>query len=82
MHNLISGQGPDAIEILTAYKVTDSKFAIKSGYGKYLGVDDKGRVVGRADAISSREQWEPVFQDVRSSNKKCRQILVIIADNQ
>lgn len=39
--------------------------ALKSGYGKYLGVSADGTVVGRSDAISSREQWEPVFQDVR-----------------
>ncbi|KAB7504024.1 Protein FRG1 [Armadillidium nasatum] len=37
--------------------------AFKSGYGKYLSVDSKGRVTGVADAIGPREHWEPVFQD-------------------
>lgn len=40
------------------------RIALKSGYGKYLGVNAEGLVVGRSDAIGSREQWEPVFQDV------------------
>lgn len=40
------------------------RIALKSGYGKYLGVNSEGLVVGRSDAIGSREQWEPVFQDV------------------
>lgn len=40
------------------------RIALKSGYGKYLGINSEGVVVGRSDAIGSREQWEPVFQDV------------------
>lgn len=40
------------------------RIALKSGYGKYLGINSDGLVVGRSDAIGPREQWEPVFQDV------------------
>ncbi|KAL2098093.1 hypothetical protein ACEWY4_007300 [Coilia grayii] len=56
-------EGPDPPEQFTAIKVSDSRIALKSGYGKYLGVNSDGMVVGRSDAIGSREQWEPVFQD-------------------
>ena len=63
-----SGDGPAETEVLTCVRVSDSKIAIKSGYGKYLSVDSKGRVVGRSDAIATREQWEPVFQEA-SANK-------------
>ncbi|XP_048851837.1 protein FRG1 [Brienomyrus brachyistius] len=56
-------EGPVPPEQFTAIKVSDSRIALKSGYGKYLGVDAEGVVVGRSDAIGSREQWEPVFQD-------------------
>ena len=62
---MISGEGPSAEEILTAVRVSDSLVALKSGYDKYLSVQTDGRVVGRSDAISGREQWEPVFHDVR-----------------
>lgn len=41
---------------------------MKSGYGKYLGINSEGLVVGRSDAIGSREQWETVFQDVSGSS--------------
>lgn len=56
-------EGPDPPEQFTAIKLSDSRVALKSGYGKYLGVSSEGVVVGRSDAIGSREQWEPVLQD-------------------
>lgn len=59
----VPGEGPSPEEILTAVKLSDSKIALKSGYGKYLCVQPDGAVVGRSDAIGPLEQWEPVFQD-------------------
>ncbi|XP_044046696.1 protein FRG1 [Siniperca chuatsi] len=56
-------EGPDPPEQFTAIKVSDTRIALKSGYGKYLGINSEGLVVGRSDAIGSREQWEAVFQD-------------------
>ncbi|XP_067386650.1 protein FRG1 isoform X1 [Emydura macquarii macquarii] len=55
--------GPSPPEQFTAVKLSDNRIALKSGYGKYLGINSDGLVVGRSDAIGSREQWEPVFQD-------------------
>lgn len=60
----VSGEGPSPEEILIAVRVNDSKIAMKSGFDKYLSVKSDGIVAGRSDAIGSREQWEPVFQDV------------------
>ncbi|XP_072744572.1 protein FRG1 homolog [Anoplolepis gracilipes] len=57
------GEGPSPEEILTAFPISETKIALKSGYGKYLGVDKKGVVIGRNDAVGSIEQWEPIFQD-------------------
>ncbi|XP_063776882.1 protein FRG1 [Pseudophryne corroboree] len=54
--------GPAPPEQFTAIKLSDSRVALKSGYGKYLGINSDGLVIGRADAIGAREQWEPVFQ--------------------
>lgn len=56
------GEGPSPEEILTAFPISETKIALKSGYGKYLGVDKKGTVIGRNDAVGSIEQWEPIFQ--------------------
>ncbi|XP_026887238.2 protein FRG1 [Electrophorus electricus] len=56
-------EAPDPPEQFTAIKLSDSRIALKSGYGKYLGINSEGVVVGRSDAIGSREQWEPVFQE-------------------
>ncbi|KAL1282576.1 hypothetical protein QQF64_001379 [Cirrhinus molitorella] len=56
-------EGPDPPEQFTSIRLSDSRIALKSGYGKYLGINSDGVVVGRSDAIGSREQWEPVFQD-------------------
>nr|CAD7408091.1 unnamed protein product [Timema cristinae] len=56
------GDGPSPEEVLTAFKVSDTKIALKSGYGKYLRVDQSNSVTGRSDAVGHMEQWEPVFQ--------------------
>ncbi|XP_015512744.1 protein FRG1 homolog [Neodiprion pinetum] len=56
-------EGPSPEEILTAFPVNDTKIALKSGYGKYIGVDKKGVVIGRSDAVGAMEQWEPIFED-------------------
>ncbi|XP_014203924.1 protein FRG1 homolog [Copidosoma floridanum] len=61
------GEGPHPEEILTAFPINETKIALKSGYGKYIGVDKKGVVVGRSDAVGPMEQWEPVFQDGKSA---------------
>ncbi|XP_012231758.1 protein FRG1 homolog [Linepithema humile] len=57
------GDGPSPEEILTSFPISETKIALKSGYGKYLGVDKKGVVIGRSDAVGPIEQWEPIFQD-------------------
>ncbi|XP_077575287.1 protein FRG1 [Stigmatopora nigra] len=56
-------EGPDPPEQFTAVKLSDNRIALKSGYGKYLGLNADSLVVGRSDAIGAREQWEPVFQE-------------------
>lgn len=63
-HDFFVGEDPSPEEILTAVQVSDGKVALKSGYGKYLAVDKNSVVVGRSDAIGSREMWEPVFENV------------------
>lgn len=60
--NICLGEGPSPEEVLTAITVNDTKVAFKSGYGKYLGINKDGSVIGRSDAIGAMEQWEPVFQ--------------------
>ncbi|XP_013394469.1 protein FRG1 [Lingula anatina] len=70
------GEGPNPEEILTAIKVTDTKIALKSGYDKYISVDSVGRVAGRSDAIGSREQWEPIFQDGKLALLGCNDCFV------
>uniref|UniRef100_T1JA96 Protein FRG1 homolog n=1 Tax=Strigamia maritima TaxID=126957 RepID=T1JA96_STRMM len=57
------GEGPLPEEVLTAVKINDTKFALKSGYDKYLKVDHEDMVVGRSDAIGPLEHWEVVFQE-------------------
>ncbi|KRZ45985.1 Golgi-specific brefeldin A-resistance guanine nucleotide exchange factor 1 [Trichinella pseudospiralis] len=59
-----AGEQPSPEEILTLIRPPDADwFALKSGYGKYLSVDEKGFLVAMADAASTRERWELVFED-------------------
>lgn len=73
------GEGPDPEEILMAIRVTDTHIALKSGYDKYLSVNQDGRVAGRSDAIGSREQWEPVFQEGRLALLGCNGCFISVS---
>ncbi|XP_055230313.1 protein FRG1-like [Gorilla gorilla gorilla] len=55
-------EGPSPPEQFTAVKLSDSRITLKSGYGKYFGINS-GELVGRSDAIGPREQWEPVLKN-------------------
>ena len=46
---------------------SETKVALKSGYGRYVGVNTSGELIGRAEAIGPRETWEPVFEEVGTS---------------
>ncbi|PAA71383.1 hypothetical protein BOX15_Mlig013171g2 [Macrostomum lignano] len=62
------GEGPSPEEILVAMRLPDGRLGLKSGYGKFLGLDSNGdRLVGLADAMGPRELWQPVFQDGRTA---------------
>ncbi|KAH8041639.1 hypothetical protein HPB51_017084 [Rhipicephalus microplus] len=74
------GEGPVPEEILTAVKLSDTKIALKSGYGKYLSVQPDGTVVGRSDAIGPLEQWEPVFQDGKVALQASNNCFVTVVD--
>ena len=56
------GDGPAPEEIFTAFPINETRVAFKSGYGKYLKVEKDGIVTGRSDAVSSVEQFEPIFE--------------------
>lgn len=59
------GEKPKPDEIFSLIKTPDdTKFSLKTGYGKYFGVDANGYLVATADAIGPRERFEAVFQDV------------------
>ncbi|XP_059178628.1 protein FRG1-like [Physella acuta] len=70
------GDGPDPAEVFTAIKINDTKVAFKSGYGKYWGVEANGQVVGVAEAMGSREQFEPVFQEGKLALCGCNNFFV------
>lgn len=57
------GEGPDEEEIFTAVSIPVNQVAFKSGFGRYLGVDSRKRLIGIAEAISETEMFLPVFED-------------------
>lgn len=57
------GDAPDLTEQLTGVVISDTKIALKTGFGKYLSINKDSVVVGISDAIGVKEQWEPIFQD-------------------
>lgn len=62
------GEPPNPEEILIMLKSPDdAKISLKTGFGKYVGVDAEGVLVAVADAVGPRERFEIIFQDVRNS---------------
>ena len=62
------GEGPNPEEIFQVVKTPDdSKMSLKTGYGKYMGVDSAGMLVAVADAIGARERFQTVFQDGKAA---------------
>ena len=59
-----SGDPPGPAEIFTVVRVSETKVALKSGYGRYVGVNTAGELTGKAEAVGPREIWEPVFEEV------------------
>lgn len=57
------GAEPDLTEQLTGVVLSDTKIALKTGFGKYLSINSDNVVIGISDAIGTKEQWEPIFQD-------------------
>ncbi|XP_034398768.1 protein FRG1 [Cyclopterus lumpus] len=74
-------EGPDPPEQFTAVKLSDTRIALKSGYGKYLGINSDGLVVGRSDAIGSREQWETVFENGKMALMAANSCFISYSDN-
>ena len=63
--SLSTEEGPEDAEIFTLVQLSENKVALKSGYGRYLGVNSSGEVIGKAEAVAAREQWEAIFEEVR-----------------
>ena len=47
------GEGPEQQQILTTIRISETKIAFKSGFGKYLAINKNGLVIGRSGKIES-----------------------------
>jgi len=55
-------------EVVSLIKTPDdSKFSLKTGFGRYIGVDSAGLLVATSEAVGFRERFEVVFQDNKSA---------------
>lgn len=59
------GEPPDEEEIFTAVCAATNQVAFRSGFGRYLNVDTKKRLMGLSEAIGEQELFLPVFQDYK-----------------
>jgi len=58
------GEPPNPEGILTLIKSPDDvKISLKTGFGKYVGVDAEGNLIATAEAIGTRERFDVIFQD-------------------
>lgn len=55
--------GPAEEEIYTMIKISTTKVAFKTGYGKYISVNAQGNILARSEAVGPQEQLEVVIED-------------------
>ncbi|VDN06293.1 unnamed protein product [Thelazia callipaeda] len=64
----VTGEGPNPEEIFTLIKTPDDELiSMKTGFGKYIGVDSEGNLIAMADAVGTRERMIVVFQDGKTA---------------
>ncbi|CAJ0561497.1 unnamed protein product, partial [Mesorhabditis spiculigera] len=62
------GEPPNPEEVFAFIRTSDEqKFSLKTGFGKYIGVDTAGQLIATAEAIGARERFIAVFQDGKSA---------------
>lgn len=61
------GEGPDEEEIFTAVPIPVNQVAFKSGFGRYLGVDSRQRLIGVSEAMGETEMFLPIFEDNKTA---------------
>jgi len=57
------GRPPLPQEQLTPIPINESRFALKTGFGRYVTVEKDGLLRGCMEAYGPNETFEPVFQD-------------------
>ncbi|CAI2349524.1 unnamed protein product [Caenorhabditis sp. 36 PRJEB53466] len=66
------GEGPNPEEIFALVKTPDdSKISLKTGFGRYIGVDSEFQLIAMSEAIGVREQFLLVFQDGKTAVQSC-----------
>ncbi|MCP9258700.1 Protein FRG1 [Dirofilaria immitis] len=64
----LAGEGPNPEEILTLIKTPDDMLvSMKTGFGKYVGVDSEGNLIATADAVGTRERMIVVFEEGKTA---------------
>uniref|UniRef100_A0A8R1Y5E3 Uncharacterized protein n=1 Tax=Onchocerca volvulus TaxID=6282 RepID=A0A8R1Y5E3_ONCVO len=64
----LAGEGPNPEEVLTLIKTPDDMLiSLKTGFGKYVGVDSEGNLIATADAVGTRERMIVVFQEDKTA---------------
>ncbi|CAI4228835.1 unnamed protein product [Auanema sp. JU1783] len=63
-----AGEEPFPNEQFALVRTPDEdKISLKTGYGKYVGVNATGELVATAEAIGTKERFIPIFQDGKSA---------------
>jgi len=77
-----SDYGPAEEEVYTMIKISNTKVALKSGYGKYISVNAMGNVVARSEAVGPQEQLEVVIEDEKVALQGHNGYFLTITDGQ
>lgn len=75
------GEPPNPEEILTLIKSPDDpKISLKTGFGKYIGVNSEGCLIATSEAVGARERFDVVFQDGKCAIQSASSGLFLLLD--
>eukprot|EP00731_Ephydatia_muelleri_P038645 Em0842g1a len=61
---------PSPAEIFTVVRVSETKVALKSGYGRYVGVNTAGELTGKAEAVGPLTDENKVFATAEQAKEQ------------
>jgi len=81
-HEDDSDDGPEDAEVFMLIRISDTKIALKTGYGKYVSVNARGELLARSEAVGPQEQIDVVMEEEKSALQGHNGYFITVMDRE